>query len=74
MKTQETENQFIEVGTTVVRKKRSKQSQMLANKSKNMKDIIRQRAYTIYINRGMNPGNDKEDWYMAEKEVLLSGK
>jgi hypothetical protein len=30
---------------------------------------IRQRAYELYIKRGMAPGHDVDDWLQAEAEL-----
>ena len=35
----------------------------------NMEDAIRLRAYEIYLQRGATPGNPREDWAVAEREV-----
>ncbi len=35
----------------------------------NIDDIIRLRAYEIYLQRGATPGNPHEDWQVAEREV-----
>jgi len=32
-------------------------------------DVIRLRAYEIYLQRGATPGNPHEDWDVAEREV-----
>jgi hypothetical protein len=34
-----------------------------------IEDIIRLRAYEIYLQRGATPGNPHEDWHVAEREV-----
>ena len=34
-----------------------------------IEDIIRLRAYEIYLQRGGTPGNQHEDWQVAEREV-----
>ena len=34
-----------------------------------IEDIIRLRAYEIYLARGATPGNPHEDWDVAEREV-----
>jgi len=34
-----------------------------------IEDIIRLRAYEIYLQRGGTPGNPHEDWQVAEREV-----
>lgn len=34
-----------------------------------LEDIIRLRAYEIYLQRGATPGNPHEDWNVAEREV-----
>jgi len=31
---------------------------------------IRQRAYELYEERGRTPGQETEDWFRAEREVL----
>lgn len=35
----------------------------------NLEDEIRRRAYEIYEKRGNQPGNESEDWLVAEREV-----
>jgi hypothetical protein len=32
-------------------------------------DLIRSRAYALYLERGGNPGKELEDWLAAEREV-----
>jgi hypothetical protein len=34
---------------------------------------IRERAYELYEIRGREPGQDKQDWLHAEKELLQQG-
>jgi hypothetical protein len=34
-----------------------------------LEEIIRLRAYEIYLQRGATPGNPHEDWDVAEREV-----
>jgi len=34
-----------------------------------IEDVIRLRAYEIYLQRGATPGNPHEDWDVAEREV-----
>jgi hypothetical protein len=34
-------------------------------------DLIRERAYEIYINRGELDGGDLEDWLRAERELRI---
>ncbi|HSZ62070.1 MAG TPA: DUF2934 domain-containing protein [Terriglobales bacterium] len=31
---------------------------------------IRERAYELYENRGREPGQDEQDWFRAEREIL----
>jgi len=33
-------------------------------------DQIRERAYELYEGRGRGPGQDEQDWFRAEREVL----
>jgi hypothetical protein len=35
-----------------------------------IEDNVKQRAFELYINRGGTHGNDQEDWFLAEQEVL----
>jgi hypothetical protein len=35
----------------------------------NIEDEIRRRAYELYQQRGATPGNEREDWLAAEREV-----
>jgi hypothetical protein len=37
--------------------------------SASVEDEIRRRAYEIYLERGSTPGNESEDWLVAEREV-----
>jgi hypothetical protein len=39
------------------------------SKQASIEDIIRLRAYEIYLQRGATPGNPHEDWNVAEREV-----
>jgi hypothetical protein len=34
------------------------------------KDAIAHRAYELYVERGVEPGNEVDDWVKAEKELL----
>jgi hypothetical protein len=36
----------------------------------NIEDEIRRRAYEIFQQRGQAPGNEAEDWFAAEREVM----
>jgi hypothetical protein len=33
-------------------------------------DKIRERAHELYESRGREPGQDEQDWFRAEKELL----
>jgi Protein of unknown function (DUF2934) len=33
-------------------------------------DEIARRAYELWVNRGMGPGLDRQDWHQAEQELL----
>jgi hypothetical protein len=33
-------------------------------------DMIRARAYELYENRGREPGQEEQDWFRAERELL----
>ena len=36
----------------------------------NLEDEIRRRAYELYEQRGYLPGNEQDDWFAAEREIL----
>jgi hypothetical protein len=38
------------------------------------RDEIEQRAYEIYLERGEREGDDLNDWYAAERELMESGR
>jgi len=33
-------------------------------------ELIRARAYELYESRGREPGQDEQDWFRAEQEIL----
>jgi hypothetical protein len=33
-------------------------------------DRIRERAYELYESRGREPGQDGQDWFSAEQEII----
>ena len=35
-----------------------------------LEHAIRQRAYELYVQRGMAPGHDVDDWLKAEAELV----
>ena len=37
-------------------------------------DAIRKRAYELYESRGGEPGQDEQDWFRAEQEILKQGR
>lgn len=37
-------------------------------------DKVRARAYELFENRGRKPGQDKQDWFRAEPEILNPGE
>lgn len=32
-------------------------------------EVVRKRAYELYVDRGMEEGHDLEDWFCAEEEL-----
>jgi len=36
-------------------------------------DKVRARAYELFESRGRKPGQDKQDWFRAEQEILNPG-
>ncbi|HZR65721.1 MAG TPA: DUF2934 domain-containing protein [Terriglobales bacterium] len=41
-----------------------------AHSARDLEPEIRLRAYELYQQRGPNPGSEKDDWLLAEREVL----
>jgi hypothetical protein len=37
-------------------------------------ELVRKRAYELYMERGMEDGHAEEDWLRAEEEVLSEDK
>ena len=35
-----------------------------------LEESVKKRAYELFQKRGSKPGNEQEDWYQAEKEIL----
>ena len=40
----------------------------------NVDEVIRARAYELYVERGMEAGHEVEDWLRAEEEVSAGNK
>jgi len=40
----------------------------------NVDEVIRARAYELYVERGMEDGHEVEDWLRAEEEVSAGYK
>ncbi len=51
-------------------KTKSSQITQPADTRTSLEEAIRLRAYEIYLQRGGMPGNPREDWALAEREVL----
>ena len=39
-----------------------------------LQESVKQKAYELYLQRGGVQGNDQEDWFRAEQEVLNQNK
>jgi hypothetical protein len=39
------------------------------SRTEDQTDLIRRRAYALYLERGADPGRELDDWLAAEKEV-----
>jgi hypothetical protein len=37
-----------------------------------LEELIRRRAYELYVERGNQSGSERDDWLQAEEEVLQS--
>jgi hypothetical protein len=49
-------------------------TELLAQPQPMLEQAIRQRAYELYIERGMVPGHALEDWLKAEAELVQRSK
>jgi hypothetical protein len=47
----------------------AKKSSSLNVSNEKLYEMIKRRAYENYCKRGYSHGHDKEDWYIAEKQV-----
>jgi len=46
----------------------------LAEHTQDVFNLIARRAFEIFENRGFAPGNDRDDWFLAESELLTPVK
>ena len=51
-----------------------KQPVPAVTESGNDEELIRTRAYELYVERGMEDGHEVEDWLRAEEEVSAGNK
>ena len=51
-----------------------KQPVSTVTESGNNEELIRTRAYELYVERGMEDGHEVEDWLRAEEEVSAGNK
>ena len=51
-----------------------KQPVSTVTESGNNEELIRTRAYGLYVERGMEDGHEVEDWLRAEEEVSAGYK
>jgi|SRR5882724_12238852 len=54
---------------TGIKAKKAKTKTKAKSLQVSIEDIIRLRAYEIYLQRGATAGNQHEDWQVAEREV-----
>jgi len=57
-----------QVNNAVASKGSPAQVVMMANTPS--QDTIRARAYELYESRGREPGQDEQDWFRAEQEIV----
>jgi hypothetical protein len=56
--------------TIVVVPKKSSGKVVMMSDAVPSQDKIRTRAYELYEGRGREPGQDEQDWFHAEREIL----
>jgi hypothetical protein len=54
---------------TVSLRKNDSRIKISRDKNKVTEEVIRKRAYEIYLLRGMESGNEIDDWTKAENEI-----
>jgi len=55
---------------TFVDSKRSSGKMAIMQNTIRSQEMIRARAYELYEGRGREPGQDEQDWLLAEQEIL----
>jgi Protein of unknown function (DUF2934) len=55
---------------TFVDPKRSSGKMAIMLDTVRSQELIRARAYELYESRGREPGQDEQDWFRAEQEIL----
>ena len=73
MKKSETGNRRVRKATSVAPPAVTEPRQAVAQSNKpaanNIEEEIRRRAYELYLERGMTPGDPGQDWLVAEQQV-----
>jgi hypothetical protein len=57
-------------GNTFVDPNRSSGKMAIMPDTIRSQELIRARAYELYESRGREPGQDEQDWFRAEREIL----
>jgi hypothetical protein len=55
---------------TFVDPKKSSGKMAIMRDTTRSQEMIRARAYELYEGRGREPGQDEQDWFLAEQEIL----
>ena len=58
----------------IIKEFEKKQPVSTVTESGNNEELIRTRAYELYVERGMEDGHEVEDWLRAEEEVSAGYK
>jgi carbamate kinase len=63
-----TKNESVAILEPAVDQSIEQQNEAIVHESPAIHEIAR-RAYEIYLERGSGPGQDREDWLQAEREL-----
>jgi DUF2934 family protein len=66
---EETPAPVVAATSATLKASKAKPRAMSKSMQVSIEDVIRLRAYEIYLQRGATPGNPHEDWNVAEREV-----
>lgn len=67
-------NQILYKELVMIKEFEKKQPVSAVTESGNEQELIRTRAYELYVERGMEDGHELEDWLRAQEELASGSK